>query len=129
MEKIIDQLILKSKEQGFITFDDISNHLGDDPVSSEQMEQIFQIFSDLKIEIFEYPPIEKFNKKEFDKEHKVNLTDQNKYINVGLLGESEDNILERDLYRKDFDNSERRIKLEQNFKKEKKCKSSLVDVL
>ena len=120
--KLLKDLIALGQEQGYITLYEISNHLGDEPITSEQMEKIFITFSELEIDILESPPEEEFNKKEFDKEHKVDLTDHQDYQNVGLLGELEDNILERVLYRKDLENNERRIELEQNFKKEEELR-------
>ena len=50
--KLIKDLISEGREKGFITLDDINNHLGDDPVSSEQMEQIFSIFLSLSNSLF-----------------------------------------------------------------------------
>ena len=49
--KLIKDLISEGREKGFITLDDINNHLGDDPVSSEQMELIFSILSEMEIEV------------------------------------------------------------------------------
>ena len=45
--KFIKDLISEGREKGFITLDDINNHLGDDPVNAEQMEQIFSVFNDI----------------------------------------------------------------------------------
>jgi len=120
--KLLKDLIALGQDQGYITLDEISNHLGDEPITSEQMEKIFITFSELEIDILESPPEDKFNKKEFDKKHKVDLINRQDYQNVGLLSQSEDNILERDLYRKDLEDNERRIELEQNFKKEEELK-------
>ena len=47
----IKELISEGREKGFITLDDINNHLGDDPPSAEQLEQIFNIFAEMDIEV------------------------------------------------------------------------------
>ena len=43
----IKDLISEGRGKGFITLDDINNHLGDDPPSAEQLEQIFNIFAEM----------------------------------------------------------------------------------
>ena len=60
--KLIKDLIAESREKGFITLDDINNHLGDDPVSSEQMEQIFSVFSEMEIDVVDSDKKENLNK-------------------------------------------------------------------
>ncbi len=47
----IKDLISEGRGKGFITLDDINNHLGDDPPSAEQLEQIFNIFAEMDIEV------------------------------------------------------------------------------
>ena len=47
----IKDLISEGRGKGFITLDDINNHLGDDPPSAEQLEQIFNIFAEMDIDV------------------------------------------------------------------------------
>ena len=71
--KLIKDLIAESREKGFITLDDINNHLGDDPVSSEQMEQIFSIFSEMEIDVVDSDKKENLNNREFNPEFEFDL--------------------------------------------------------
>ena len=71
--KLIKDLIAEGREKGFITLDDINNHLGDDPVSSEQMEQIFSVFSEMEIDVVDSDKKENFNNREFNPEFEFDL--------------------------------------------------------
>ena len=71
--KLIKDLIAEGREKGFITLDDINNHLGDDPVSSEQMEQIFSIFSEMEIDVVDSDKKENLNNREFNPEFEFDL--------------------------------------------------------
>ena len=71
--KLIKDLIAESREKGFITLDDINNHLGDDPVSSEQMEQIFSIFSEMEIDVVDSDKKDNLNNREFNPEFEFDL--------------------------------------------------------
>ena len=71
--KLIKDLISEGREKGFITLDDINNHLGDDPVSSEQMEQIFSIFSEMEIDVVDSDKKENLNNREFNPEFEFDL--------------------------------------------------------
>jgi len=71
--KLIKDLIAEGREKGFITLDDINNHLGDDPVSSEQMEQIFSVFSEMEIDVVDSDKKENLNNHEFNLEFEFDL--------------------------------------------------------
>ena len=71
--KLIKDLIAEGREKGFITLDDINKHLGDDPVSSEQMEQIFSVFSEMEIDVVDSDKKENLNNREFNPEFEFNL--------------------------------------------------------
>ena len=71
--KLIKDLIAESRGKGFITLDDINNHLGDDPVNSEQMEQIFSIFSEMEIDVVDSDKKENLNNREFNPEFEFDL--------------------------------------------------------
>ena len=71
--KLIKDLIAEGREKGFITLDDINNHLGDDPVSSEQMEQIFTVFSEMEIDVVDSDKKENLNNREFNPEFEFDL--------------------------------------------------------
>ena len=71
--KLIKDLIAEGREKGFITLDDINNHLGDDPVSLEQMEQIFSVFSEMEIDVVDSDKKENLNNREFNPEFEFDL--------------------------------------------------------
>jgi len=71
--KLIKDLIAEGREKGFITLDDINNHLGDDPVSSEQMEQIFSVFSEMEIDVVDCDKKDNLNNREFNPEFEFDL--------------------------------------------------------
>ena len=51
--KTITDLILKGKEKGSITYDDINRALPDDMITSEQLDETLMIFDELDIDILE----------------------------------------------------------------------------
>jgi RNA polymerase primary sigma factor len=49
-------LIAKGKEQGFLTYHEVNDHLPDDIVDPEQIEDIINMINDMGIEVFETAP-------------------------------------------------------------------------
>ena len=49
-------LIAKGKEQGFLTYHEVNEHLPDDIVDPEQIEDIISMITDMGIEVHESPP-------------------------------------------------------------------------
>ena len=49
-------LISKGKEQGFLTYHEVNDHLPDDIVDPEQVEDIINLINDMGIEVQETPP-------------------------------------------------------------------------
>ena len=74
--KLIKDLISEGREKGFITLDDINNHLGDDPVSSEQMEQIFSVFTEMEIDVVDSEKKVNVNNRELDPEYEFVTTEE-----------------------------------------------------
>ena len=74
--KLIKDLISEGREKGFITLDDINNHLGDDPVSSEQMEQIFSVFTEMEIDVVDSEKKANVNNRELDSEYEFVTTEE-----------------------------------------------------
>ncbi|MFL2773211.1 MAG: RNA polymerase sigma factor RpoD [bacterium] len=89
--KLIKDLIAESREKGFITLDDINNHLGDDPVSSEQMEQIFSIFLEMGIDVLDSDKKENFNNREFNPEFEFDLEGELD-LNPGIDNSTDDPV-------------------------------------
>src|SRR5918996_2288612 len=52
----IKQLIAKAKEQGFLTYHEVNDHLPDDIVDPEQIEDIISMINDMGIAVHETPP-------------------------------------------------------------------------
>jgi RNA polymerase primary sigma factor len=52
----LKQLITKGKEQGFLTYAQVNDHLPDDIVDPEQIEDIINMINDMGISVFEKAP-------------------------------------------------------------------------
>lgn len=52
----IKLLIAKGKEQGFLTFSEVNDHLPQDIVDSDQIEDIIRMINDMGIQVFENAP-------------------------------------------------------------------------
>ena len=52
-EKLVKELVSEGREKGFITIDEINENIGDESPSPEQLERIFDIFSEMDIEIID----------------------------------------------------------------------------
>ena len=55
-ESQLKLLIAKGKEQGFITYHEATEHLPDEIVDPEQIEDIINMITDMGIEVHEFPP-------------------------------------------------------------------------
>ena len=52
----IKQLITKGKEQGYLTYAEVNDHLPDDIVDPEQIEDIISMINDMGIAVHETAP-------------------------------------------------------------------------
>ena len=52
----IKTLIIKGKEQGYLTYAEVNDHLPDDIVDPEQIEDIIGMINDMGIEVHEIAP-------------------------------------------------------------------------
>ena len=52
----IKELIAKGREQGYLTYSEVNDHLPDDISESEQVEEIIQMINDMGIRVFENAP-------------------------------------------------------------------------
>ena len=55
-ESQLKLLIAKGKEQGFITYPEVTEYLPDEIVDPEQIEDIINMITDMGIEVHEFPP-------------------------------------------------------------------------
>lgn len=53
---LLKSLISKGKEQGYLTFAEVNDHLPDDLVDPEQIEDIIAMFNDMGISVHEQAP-------------------------------------------------------------------------
>ncbi len=52
----LKELITKGKEQGYLTFDQVNDHLPQDIIDSDQVEDIVRMINDMGIQVFENAP-------------------------------------------------------------------------
>ena len=52
-EKLVKELVSEGRDKGFVTIDEINENLGDETPSAEQLEKIFEIFSEMDIEVID----------------------------------------------------------------------------
>ncbi len=52
----LKELIIKGKEQGYLTFDQVNDHLPQDIIDSDQVEDIVRMINDMGIKVFENAP-------------------------------------------------------------------------
>ncbi|MGJ8664223.1 MAG: RNA polymerase sigma factor region1.1 domain-containing protein, partial [Marinicella sp.] len=54
----IKLLILKGKEQGYLTYAEVNDHLPDDIIETDSVEDIIQMINDMGIQVLEEAPEE-----------------------------------------------------------------------
>ncbi|MEK8089911.1 RNA polymerase sigma factor RpoD [Thermithiobacillus plumbiphilus] len=54
----LKRLIAKGKEQGYLTYREVNDHLPDEALDAEQMENVIAMINDMGIEVFEEAPDE-----------------------------------------------------------------------
>ena len=54
----LKELIAKGKEQGYLTYTEVNDHLPDGIVDPEQIEDIIRMINDMGIKVHESPPTE-----------------------------------------------------------------------
>ncbi len=52
----LKRLILKGKEQGFLTYREINDHLPEDMHDTDQIEAVVNMINDMGIEVYDKPP-------------------------------------------------------------------------
>ena len=52
----LKELITKGKEQGYLTFAEVNDHLPQDIIDSDQVEDIVRMINDMGIQVFETAP-------------------------------------------------------------------------
>jgi len=73
----IRQLIRQSKEQGYLTFDDINEALPDSIENQDEIDNVLSILQNLDIEIIESEEVESFKQRQEEAEEEETRTSQN----------------------------------------------------
>jgi RNA polymerase primary sigma factor len=73
----IRQLIRHSKEQGYLTFDDINEALPESVENQEEIDNVLSILQNLEIEILEPDQVEDFKARQEEAEEEESRTSQN----------------------------------------------------
>ncbi len=73
----IRALIRLSKEQGYLTFDDINEALPDSVENQEEIDNVLSILQNLEIEILEPEQVEEFKQRQVQEEEEETRTSQN----------------------------------------------------
>ena len=55
-QSLLKQLIAKGKEQGYLTYAEVNDHLPQDISEPDQVEDIIQMINDMGIQVFEQAP-------------------------------------------------------------------------
>ena len=56
----LKRLIVKGKEQGFLTYREINDHLPEDMNDTDQIESVVNMINDMGIEVFDSRPRRRF---------------------------------------------------------------------
>jgi len=73
----IRQLIRQSKEQGYLTFDDINEALPESVENQEEIDNVLSILQNLEIEILEPDQVEDYKQRQEEAEEEESRTSQN----------------------------------------------------
>ena len=73
----IRQLIRLSKEQGYLTFDDINEALPESVENQEEIDNVLSILQNLEIEILEPDQVEDYKQRQEEAEEEESRTSQN----------------------------------------------------
>ena len=73
----IRQLIRLSKEQGYLTFDDINEALPESIENQEEIDNVLSILQNLEIEILEPDQVEDYKQRQEEAEEEESRTSQN----------------------------------------------------
>ena len=71
----LKKLLALGKSQGFLTYDQINQHIDSDAIDAKRLEKIFDVFAEFKIKIVEKEedPIEKQNKEVMEKDYEASF--------------------------------------------------------
>ena len=52
----LDEVIARGKRQGFVTLDDLNDHLPEDMLNSDQLDDLLMMFGEMDIKVLDTAP-------------------------------------------------------------------------
>ncbi len=91
-EKIVKELIAEGREKGFITIDEINENLGDETPSTERLEKIFSIFSEMDIEVVDNDKNTDFLRDQSETEPEIDFDNDELNLDPGIDNSTDDPV-------------------------------------
>ena len=91
-EKLVKELVTEGREKGFVTIDEINENLGDETPSPEQLEKIFDIFSEMDIEVVDSEKKTELGEDNTDSRPETDLDESGLDLNPGVDNSTDDPV-------------------------------------
>ncbi len=91
-EKLVKELVTEGREKGFVTIDEINENLGDETPSPEQLEKIFDIFSEMDIEVVDSEKKTELGEDNTDSRPETNLDESGLDLDPGVDNSTDDPV-------------------------------------
>ncbi|MEZ7974581.1 MAG: RNA polymerase sigma factor RpoD [SAR324 cluster bacterium] len=91
-EKLVKELVTEGREKGFVTIDEINENLGDETPSPEQLEKIFDIFSEMDIEVVDSEKKKELGEDNTDSRPETDLEESGLDLNPGVDNSTDDPV-------------------------------------
>jgi len=91
-EKLVKELVTEGREKGFVTIDEINENLGDETPSPEQLEKIFDIFSEMDIEVVDSEKKTEVGEDNTDSRPEIDLDESGLDLNPGVDNSTDDPV-------------------------------------
>jgi RNA polymerase primary sigma factor len=91
-EKLVKELVTEGREKGFVTIDEINENLGDETPSPEQLEKIFDIFSEMDIEVVDSEKKTERGEDNTDSRPETDLEESGLDLNPGVDNSTDDPV-------------------------------------
>ena len=91
-EKLVKELVTEGREKGFVTIDEINDNLGDETPSPEQLEKIFDIFSEMDIEVVDSEKKTELGEENSGSRPEIDLDESGLDLNPGVDNSTDDPV-------------------------------------
>ena len=91
-EKLVKELVTEGREKGFVTIDEINENLGDETPSPEQLEKIFDIFSEMDIEVVDSEKKTELGEDNTDSRPETDLDESGLDLDPGVDNSTDDPV-------------------------------------